>query len=285
MGKEKGNTIFDFISEHSDELASLIKGKASLPASKKSEKRKSIDRLLADMQFANLTSVYQTMESFLQRSYESRQGKVRELSSFNQFMKYNLSSINLYFTKAEAASKAQIVAPYRISEGMLLPITLMALDDRIISSLRVPEGFAITDTSTTGKVSAGLLQRNTSVRPGDRLSIVHLIQNTDFKESPQITMRVYDFVLDETSEVPFYGEMPRDLFSVTGDRIGTNADIGDGGVGYVLTRRKGNKRLISPQHIVLTPGYTLYDSYSCGAQRAEAAKSYGADSYYLDPES
>jgi hypothetical protein len=285
MKKEKDNTIFDIMSEHSNKLASLIKDKASPSASEKSKKRKSIDRLLADMQFANLTSVYQMMESFLQRAYESRQGKVRELSSFNQFMKYNLSSINLYFTKIEMASKAQVVAPYRISEGVLLPVTLMALDNKIISSLHIPAGFTITDTSTIGKVSAGLLQRNTSVHSGDQLSIVHLIQKTNSAGIPYIMMRIYEFVLNETSKAPFYGEIPQGLFSVVGDRIGTGVNIEEGGVGYVLTRRKGNKWLISPQHIVLTPGYTLYDSYSCEAQKAEAAKSYGVAPYYLDPES
>jgi hypothetical protein len=154
----------------------------------------------------------------------------------------------------------------------------------MVSSVGVPEGFVIEDDTTIGKVSAALLKCNSHILSGDQFTIIHLEQRITPEGIPQVVMKLHEFILDKSSAVLFYTKIPQSLFFVTGNHIGTDANAKAGGMAYILSRRVGNKLHVSPQSIVLTPGYTLYQTYSSEEQKKKAMESYGnVDAYYLDP--
>ncbi|KAA6324150.1 hypothetical protein EZS27_026488, partial [termite gut metagenome] len=114
-------------------------------------------QLAQKARFSNVVATYQLMAEFLRGAYEP---KPHAVSYYNLFMKYNLSSVNVYLTKEEAAVKACVVAPYQVSHGTLPPIEISVQGNNLVSSLRLPQGFAITDATTFGNVSTALLSAN-----------------------------------------------------------------------------------------------------------------------------
>ncbi|KAA6315026.1 hypothetical protein EZS27_034452, partial [termite gut metagenome] len=99
-------------------------------------------QLAQKARFSNVVAAYQLMAEFLRGAYEP---KPHAVSFYNLFMKYNLGSVSVYLTKEEAALKACVVAPYQVSHGTLSPIEMSVQGNNLVSSLCLPQGFAITD--------------------------------------------------------------------------------------------------------------------------------------------
>jgi hypothetical protein len=273
-------TIFNNVSEQSSDLVSLLtKGTTT----SKSKGKESVNQWIASMQFIVVVIAYKLMATLLKGgAYEN---KPRKQTALNMFVKYNMGKIKLYFTKEEMAGKASVVAPYHVSDGSLPTIALMVQDNILVSDVKVPNGFTMTNNTTIGEVSEALLKCNSHLRSGDQFSIVHLVQGTTPEGIPQMATRLHEFVIDKTSLVPFYSHIPQSMFFITGNHIGTDANAEAGGMAYVLSRSiYSNKLLVSSQNIVLTPGYTLYKTYSSDAQKRKAMESYAnIEDRYLDP--
>ncbi|KAA6307826.1 hypothetical protein EZS27_040501, partial [termite gut metagenome] len=220
-------TIFNYVSDQSSELVSLLtKGTTT----SKSKGKESVNQWIANMQFIVVVKIYKLMTILLKGgAYEN---KTRRQTALNMFVKYNVGRIKLYFTKEELAGKASVVAPYHVSEGSLPTIALVAQGNILVSDVSVPNGFTITNATTTGEVSAALLKANSHIRPGDQFSIVHLVQGITPEGIPQIAIRLHEFVLDKTSVALFYPKIPQSMFFVTGNRIGTDANAEAGGMAY-----------------------------------------------------
>ncbi|KAA6336756.1 hypothetical protein EZS27_015118 [termite gut metagenome] len=276
----KKETIFSRVSEQSENLEKLVTTGNGAKTTTKSATTQNVNQLIRQAQFAAMVHVYQQLSYFLKGAYEK---KTRRVSFFNLFMKLNLSTIKLFFTKTEAAEHACVVAPYRITEGSLPAIEIALQGNTMISSIAVPKNFVITSTTTRGEVSAALLKSNLWMHSGDQVSIVHLVQRV--KDGiPRVSLKLHEFDLDRDSTEVFYEHTPESLFYVTGGHIGTDANAEEGGIAYVLSREMGNKLLVSRQEIVLTPGNTMYKKYSSEEKRKEAAASYVAiDPYFLKP--
>ncbi|MDR2859635.1 MAG: hypothetical protein LBV64_04500 [Mediterranea sp.] len=227
------------------------------------------------IEFICIASAYNLMSKFIHKAYEKRP---KEQTDYNLFFKYNLGEVKIYLTKEESEAGGCVTAPYHISKGTLPPIEIYVQGDVLVSSIRVPNGFVITDTSTVGEVSTALLKANRdTLEANDQLTVVHLTQGI-LANIPKMFFKSHRFVLDSTSEILFSKVMPSHLFQINNGYIGTDANAEAGGVAYVLSRlisKNGEKKLISNQSVVLTPGYTLYEEYSSEASKKKAVASYG----------
>jgi uncharacterized protein YhfF len=279
----KSNTILDLMSKQANELAALVStGKTT--ATSKSKTTAALNSFLHRMQFAHTANVYTNLKRFVIGTFEE---KSRKKSYYNFFMKYNLGGPRVYLTQAEATVKACVVAPYTISQGSLQPVEMTQNAGMLISSIRLPQGFAITASTTVGEVSLALIKQNASMQKGDQLSIVHLVQTiTGEKSIPHILLRLHEFVLNPASQTVFYDQIPQTLFTLNSGYVGTDANAEVGGIAYVLSRREGSKLLVSTQTVTLTPGNTVYQKYSSEEKKQEALESYGIVTRILfaDPE-
>ncbi|KAA6323846.1 hypothetical protein EZS27_026758, partial [termite gut metagenome] len=180
--------------------------------------------------------------------------------------------------------KACVVAPYQVSHGTLSPIEMSVQGNNLVSSLCLPQGFAITDASTFGNVSTALLSANSFLHNGDQLSIVHLLQSFSDFGIPHTSMKLHKIIIDPSDNIPFRVLISQSMFQIINGRAGTDANAEAGGMAYVLSRSYGSKLLVSSQNIVFTPGYTLYKTYSSDAQKRKAMESYAnIEDRYLDP--
>jgi hypothetical protein len=227
------------------------------------------------IEFISIASAYNLMSRFIRKVYER---KPKDQTDYNLFLKYNLGEVKIYLTKEEWEAGGSVTAPYRLSKGTLPSIEIYVQGNALVSSIRVPNGFIITDTSTVGEVATALLKANQdTLEPNDQLTVVHLTQGI-LSNIPKMFFKSHRFVLDSTSDKVFSKVMPSHLFQINNGYIGTDANAEAGGVAYVLSRlisRNGEKKLISSQNVVLTPGYTLYEEYSSEARKKKAVESYG----------
>ncbi|KAA6329985.1 hypothetical protein EZS27_021254 [termite gut metagenome] len=122
---------------------------------------------------SNILSVYRILSSFVRESYQTRPPS---LTAYNVFIKNNLKATEVFLDKGEALAKVCVVAEFNISEGTLPTIETTVSGDRLVTSLQLPAGFSIDETTTLGEVSSCLVGCNASLRYGDKLSILYLMQ-------------------------------------------------------------------------------------------------------------
>jgi hypothetical protein len=141
-------------------------------------------------------------------------------------------------------------------------------------------GFSINETTTLGEVSACLVGCNASLRYGDKLSILYLMQVRPQKEvtfyMPHAELKLYEFVLEGDSRIPFYTLVDERLFRSVDGYVCTDEQVGEGAVGYVHSRKTKRAVLYSTQSLVLLPGTVLCRTYGSPEKSYEAAASYGA---------
>ncbi|KAA6332413.1 hypothetical protein EZS27_019077 [termite gut metagenome] len=226
------------------------------------------------VQLTNILGCYQLLRPFLKEAYEK---KPDGLNYYNLFIKNNLGKVKAYLSKKEAAVKACVVAPYQISEGTLPAVGMRAQGKGLVSSIRLPKSFRMTEEMTVGKVSKAILSANRAMHKGDKLSIIHLAQSVYPDDGmPYVRQCLYEFELNPASGEVFHEQMPPSLFDAVNGYAGTGEGLETGGVAYVWSRRKGDKVCVSTQSIVLTPDNELYELYASEDKRQSAAESYGA---------
>jgi hypothetical protein len=186
----------------------------------------------------------------------------------------------VFLDKGEALAEACVVAEFNVSEGTLPPIETTAFGDRLATSLQLPAGFSIDKTTTLGEVSACLVGCNTSLRYGDKISILYLMQVRPGRKvtfyMPHTELKLYEFVLEGDSRIPFYTLVDERLFRSVDGYVGTDDRVGEGAVGYVHSRKTKRCTEYSTQSLVLLPGTMLCRTYGSLEKSYEAAASYGA---------
>ncbi|KAA6300042.1 MAG: hypothetical protein EZS26_003814, partial [Candidatus Ordinivivax streblomastigis] len=158
-------------------------------------------------------------------------------------------------------------------------IETKASGDRLVTSLLLPVGFSIDETTTLGEVSSRLVGCNASLRYGDRISILYMIQACPpegFDSGmPHAQLKLYEFVLEDDSRIPFYTLMDARLFRALNGYVGTDEQVGEGAVGYVHSRKTKRCTEYSTQSLALLPGTVLCRTYGSLRKSDKAAASYG----------
>jgi hypothetical protein len=135
------------------------------------------------------------------------------------------------------------------------------------------------DTTTLGEVSACLIGCNASLRYGDKISILYLMQVRPQREinfyMPHAELKLYEFVLEGDSRIPFYTLVDERLFRVKEGCVCTDERVGEGAVGYVHSRKTKRCTEYSTQSLVLLPGTVLCRTYGSPEKSYESAASYG----------
>jgi hypothetical protein len=131
-----------------------------------------------------------------------------------------------------------------------------------------------------GEVSSHLVGCNASLRYGDKISILYLMQVRPQREinfyMPHAELKLYEFVLEPDSRIPFYTLVDERLFRAKDGYVCTDEQVGEGAVGYVHSRKTKRCTEYSSQSLALLPGTVLCRAYGSIEKSYEAAASYGA---------
>lgn len=254
-------------------------------------------RTLAQMsqriRLASLVSFYRASRYWMRKGWELK--STRE-SDYNAFVKANLATNPVAFTKTEASNGACVVYPYRISKGSLAPIQFVETGDNMLSNIYIGDGGGlisaantIVPTATIGELSALILANNLTPRAGDQLSILGYQQSVDADGTPYVVVNQFEIILDVTD-----GRLVREYWPIDGDNTmvfvggdASNLQIGiakasASGFAMVLSRTEGSITRVSTQSLIVTDTQN-YSYYTSAQHVADAAASYGQNTeVFLD---
>lgn len=275
------DNVLSRINEQWQNMDNLLKGGA---VTRTGTTTKSVKVMMHRGLFSSVAAVYGQASFFLKGANEK---KKKPLNYLNWFLERNIAHVRLYFNHAESLARATVAAPYLVSEGTLDSIKLEAQGNILESSLLVPEGFALTASTTVSQLSVALITANyPTLHSRHKISILHQIQEFTPDGMPVTTLKLYQFVLDRNNSDLFYDRVPGKLFAVTANRrIGTETGVAEGALAYIRSREDDKGKLyISTQHLVLTPNNLTYAKYGSAEKQAEAEASYMLkDNYLLRP--
>lgn len=228
------------------------------------------------VKLSNLVSVYRANSSWMRGAFENK--KERE-SDYNAFVSANVDNNEVYLSKADVASGAAVVGPYKITSGSLPVIETILNGADLVTNLFIGT-LAISSTTTIGEVATALLANNNGLIAGMQLSIIINLQLAAAGSGvPYITVRAYEMILDPESTDLVTDVIPGGILESVGSdnkALGLlTSDLGDGAAAFVLSHTTGGNTRVSTQSLVFFGSNATYRSYTSPTAHNAAIASYG----------
>lgn len=243
---------------------------------------------LRRVKWANLVNAYKAMSSWMPKAYESKKSNQ---SDYNKFMQLNINTSQVALTKDMAANGCAVWESWQVSQGSIVPITLIAdsLGVGVASDIKLSA--AISDSTTIAALSADILANNPAFRDGD--NIAQIIFNTalDSRGYPYSTCRYYEFTLNTTntallSTLPVSAVMSSSTLSgqtLLAAKQGVDIVNFAEGFVWIHTRKVEGKLMVSSQSIYIQND-AFISQFSTQAAIDAAIASYGVvQDVPLDP--
>lgn len=226
------------------------------------------------VRLSNVVNFYKVSAKWMRGAFES---KAENQSDYNAFVAANLTASRVALTKSQAATGAAVVAPYKISQGSINPISWSNTGTTLPTSDLYVGDLAITGTTTVGAFSAALEEAN-NLLDGMQLSLIQYIQQVDAQGTPYVTCRAYEVVLNSASTQLLSSYMPIDILAVStgaNPALAVNTSDFTGGFAMILSLTTGTTIKVSSANVILTSDNTFYDSFTTAAVVQAAIDSYG----------
>lgn len=224
--------------------------------------------------WANLVNFYSGNKSWMKKAFEDLKPGV---SVFNRFMQLNIPNAHVALTKAQAATKLWVVAPYTISQGSLPRPhngVWSAQYSTTISVEQAPE-----NSATVAQVSKAILENNPDFLNGDAIIAVKFLGVTSPVDSwtgvPTLaSFSYYEFVLNLNDNRSFAETYPDWGFSSLQELRNKQLEDVDGYT-YIHTRKRDGKLLVSTSNILMAErSIENSESWGNSTQVSEATESY-----------
>lgn len=224
------------------------------------------------VRMANVIAMYRAVKRIADHSFE---GVKPGQTSYNLFVKSNLTNNSVVLTKEAASFGACVVAPYLVSRGTLPSIIVQGTGADAVTNIAVGS-LVINEQTTIGAFSQAVVASNTGINYGDQLTYLSIVQKTDSNTGyPVATATIYEVTLNQADELLLRSYMPEVATTVHNGFLGHGALIASGGFCWILSRKNADGSLgVSTQRIVLT-SKDVTTQYSSAAAMTRAINSYG----------
>lgn len=224
------------------------------------------------VKIANVIAMYRALKNICNHSFE---GLSVGQSSYNAFVKANLTGNQVSLTKEAASLGACIVAPYLISRGSLASIIVEGTGADAVTNISVGD-LTISGTTTIGQFAKAVVANNAGIEHGDQLTYVSCVQQTDANTgNPVVVCGIYEVTLDSNSNDLLRKFIPEVGSSVKNGYLAHGQLIGRGGFAWILSRKPvGGSLMVSTQRLILTSP-DVYDEYVTESANTKAITSYG----------
>lgn len=226
------------------------------------------------VRLSNVVNFYKVSAKWMRGAFES---KAEKQTDYNAFVAANLTASQVALTKSQAATGAAVVAPYKISQGSINPISWSSTGTTLPTSDLYVGDLTITGTTTVGQFSAALEAAN-NLMDGMQLSFIQYIQQVDAQGTPYVTCRAYEVVLNSANSQLLSSYMPIDILAVSAGEnraLAVNTSEFTGGFAMILSLTTGTTIKVSSANVVLTSDNTYYASFTTAAVQQAAIDSYG----------
>lgn len=224
--------------------------------------------------WANLVNFYSGNKAWMKKAFEDLKPGV---SVFNRFMQLNLPNAYVALTKAQAATKMWVLAPYTVSQGSLPRPYSGVWTAQYSTNISVTE--APESNATVAQVSQAILENNSDFLNGDAIVAVKFMGTSSplsaWNGNPKLAnFSYFEFVLNINDNRSFTEAYPDWGFSQHMELRNTQLEDVEGYT-YIHTRKRDGKLLVSTSNILMNEGY-IEDSQSWGSssQVTAAAESY-----------
>lgn len=224
------------------------------------------------VRMANVIAMYRAIKRIADHSFE---GVKPGQTSYNLFVKSNLTNNSVVLTKEAASFGACVVAPYLVSRGTLPSIVVQGTGADAVTNIAVGS-LVINEQTTIGAFSQAVVASNTGINYGDQLTYLSIVQKTDSNTGyPVATATIYEVTLNQADELLLRSYMPEVATTVRNGFLGHGTLIASGGFCWILSRKNADGSLsVSTQRIVLT-SKDVAAQYSSAAAMTRAINSYG----------
>lgn len=243
---------------------------------------------LRRVKWANLVNAYKAMSSWMPKAYES---KKQNQSDYNKFMQLNINTSTVALTKDMAANGCAVWESWQVSQGSLVPISLIADSLGIGVASDIKLSAAISDSTTIAALSADILANNPAFRDSDNIAQIIFSTALDSRSYPYSTCRYYEFTLN-TQNTALLSTLPvsevmasSTLSGVTLLAAKQGVDIVNfaEGFAWIHTRKVEGKLMVSSQSIYIQ-NENFINQFSTQAAIDAAIASYGVEvDVPLDP--
>lgn len=224
------------------------------------------------VRMANVIAMYRAIKRIADHSFE---GVKPGQTSYNLFVKSNLTNNSVVLTKEAASFGACVVAPYLVSRGTLPSIIVQGTGADAVTNIAVGS-LAINETTTIGAFSQAVVASNTGINYGDQLTYLSIVQKTDSNTGyPVATATIYEVTLNQADELLLRSYMPEVATTARNGFLAHGTLIASGGFCWILSRKNADGSLsVSTQRIVLT-SKDVAAQYSSAVAMTRAINSYG----------
>lgn len=243
---------------------------------------------LRRVKWANLVNAYKAMSSWMPKAYES---KKQNQSDYNKFMQLNINTSQVALTRDMAANGCAVWESWQVSQGSLVPISLIPDSLAIGVASDIKLSAAISADTTIAALSADILANNPAFRDGDNIAQVIFYTELDSRGYPYSTCRYYEFTLNTTntallSTLPVNAVMASSILSgqyLLAAKQGESAVDSAEGFVWIHTRKVEGKLQVSSQSIFIQND-AFISQFSTQAAIDAAIASYGVEQDVpLDP--
>lgn len=227
------------------------------------------------VKMANVINMYRATRALTNHSFE---GAVNGQTSYNLFVRYNLSTNKVSLSKEAASFGACVVAPYIISKGTLPSIQVQGVGADATTNIAVGN-LVINEETTIAQFAVALVANNPSINFGDQLTYVSLVQASDANTGyPVVQSAIYEVTLNQSDQLPLRSYLPAVATAVKDGMLAHGELIGRGGFCWIISRKNADGSLsVSSQRIVLTSA-DVASQYTNTAAVTKAINSYGYNS-------
>ena len=243
---------------------------------------------LRRVKWANLVNAYKAMSTWMPKAYESKKSNQ---SDYNKFMQLNINTSSVALTKDMAANGCAVWESWQVSQGSLVPITLIADSLGIGVASDIKLSAAIDANTTIAALSADIIANNPAFRDGDNIAQILFYTELDSRGYPYSTYRYYEFTLNTNntallSTLPVAAVMGSSVLSgqhLLAAKQGESAVDSAEGFVWIHTRKVEGKLMVSSQSIFIQND-AFVSQFSTQAAIDAAIASYGVQTEVpLDP--
>ena len=222
----------------------------------------------------NIQNIYAALKEALRGNFQDKTGRQTD---YSRFQGVNMQKPAVYLNKNEVAMKAQVVAPYIVSFGTLVPIEYELKDNSLVTNISLGN-LSITPDTTVSEIALAIVKNNDGWEYDDCLEFMVVRQSEGKTPTAKCSFAHLSLDRNDTSKVS-EALVVRNTNQI---ELGSSADgflqmnVSDNGGFAVIRKRMASKGLMtSTQELAINN--PLFDQYHSEKSKQKAMDSYGVN--------
>lgn len=222
----------------------------------------------------NIQNIYAALKEALRGNFQDKTGRQTD---YSRFQGVNMQKPAVYLNKSEVAMKAQVVAPYIVSFGTLVPIDYELKDNSLVTNISLGN-LSITPDTTVSEIALAIVKNNDGWEYDDCLEFMAVKQSEGKTPTAKCCFAHLSLDKNDTSKLSD-ALIVRNASQI---ELGSSEEgflqmnVSDNGGFAIIRKRMASKGLMtSTQELAINN--PLFDQYHSEKSKQKAMDSYGVN--------